>query len=298
MIMKKNVLWAAAGIALVLALPSTLAACNTAKKAAQRADAPIDVSAAKDGEPALSGEPAGINAHDIKVPEKIDFFQYIVPKGIIYDYSHPYNGIYGFPDVRIWGWSTNGKIAYSIERNREGRGGMSIHFIIFDLVDDAIDFEITIDSDDYTIDGIDENTAEYLYALNKENILNAINENKIIDKENRYLPLPARIKNVDYVCHSKIDYESEPEFYDKIKEYSIIVNRNNKSKTVKTATNVEAIAVYICGYIKSPFEDRILIVTAEEKWGFEGSELYYYFVGCHLCASLGASLALRLVTSC
>ncbi|MHC6203007.1 hypothetical protein ACYULU_07420 [Breznakiellaceae bacterium SP9] len=223
-----------------------------------------------------------IYAQDSKVPEKIDFFQYIVPKGIIYDYSHPYNGIYGFPDVRIWGWSTNGKVAYSIERNREGRGGMSIHFIIFDLVSDTIDFEINIDSNDYTIDDIDENTAAYLYTLNKKNILNAINKYKIIYKENRYLPLPARIKNVDYSCYSNIEYENEPEFYDKIREYSIIVSRNNKNKIVKTAINVEAIAVYICGYIKSPFEDRILIVTAEEKQGFEGSELYYYFVGCHL----------------
>ena len=118
--------------------------------------------------------------------------------------------------------------------------------------------------------------------MNKENILNAINENNIIYKETIYLPLPAKIKNFDYSCYSNVEYENKPEFYDKIKKYSIIVNRNNKNKIVKTAINVAAISVYICGYLKSPFEDRILIVTAEEEWRFEGSELHYYFVGCHL----------------
>jgi hypothetical protein len=223
-----------------------------------------------------------IFAQDMKLPAKINLFQYVVPKDAVYDYSHPYNDIYGFPDARIWGWSANGKIAYSTERSIEGRGGVAVHFLIFDLVTDEIDFEIKIDSNDYDIDDSNENTIIYLYNLNRENIVNAINRNKIIDKASIYLPLPAKIKNADYSCHSNIKYETEPEFYDKIKDYSIIVSRNNKSKIVKTATDVEALSVYVCGYLQSPFEDRILIVTAEEKWGFEGSELYYYFVGCHL----------------
>ncbi|GHV20185.1 hypothetical protein FACS189494_03440 [Spirochaetia bacterium] len=223
-----------------------------------------------------------VYAQNIALPKKIDLFQYIVPKGVIYDYAHPYNDIYGFPDVRVWGWSTKGKIAYSSERNIEGRGGVSIQFIIFDLVEDRIDFEIDIDSNDYKIDEFKENTIMYLYNLNSKDINNAISKNNIVHKENIYSSLPGKIKNVNYSCHANIEYEDAPEFYDKIKEYSIIVNRNNKSKTVKTSADVEAISVYICGYFKSPFEDRILIVTAEERAGFEGTELYYYFVGCHL----------------
>jgi hypothetical protein len=213
-----------------------------------------------------------IYAQNIELPEKIDLFQYVVPN----------DDIYGFPDVRIWGWSTNGKTAYSVERNIEGRGGVSIQFIIFDLVEDTIDFEINVDSNDYNLDDYGGNTIMYLYNLNSEDINNAIRKNNIVYKKNIYSPLPGKIKNADYSCYSNIENEKEPEFYDKIKGYSIIVNRNNKSKTVKNTMDVEALSVYICGYFKSPFEDRILIVTAEEKWGFEGTELYYYFVGCHL----------------
>jgi hypothetical protein len=32
----------------------------------------------------------------------------------------------------------------------------------------------------------------------------------------------------------------------------------------------------------SPFEDRILVITAEKRFVFEGSELFYNFSGYHL----------------
>ena len=71
-----------------------------------------------------------------ELPNKIDPFIYCVPSGINYGYTKPFGKIYGFPTVRVFGWSKDGKIAYSLQRNIEGRGGVITSYIIQDIVTD------------------------------------------------------------------------------------------------------------------------------------------------------------------
>jgi hypothetical protein len=78
----------------------------------------------------------------------------------------PQSALYGFPDARIWGWSNNGKVAYSIERQIDGKGGQKIDFFIFDLIPDSIVFELLMDSFDHNdVEG------EALYAIFSDVIL-------------------------------------------------------------------------------------------------------------------------------
>ena len=81
-----------------------------------------------------------IQAQELKFPQKINFFQYSASASQFQPYA---------PDARIWGWSNNGKMAYSIEREIEGRGGQQIDFVVFDLISDVIIFELKMDSEDH-----------------------------------------------------------------------------------------------------------------------------------------------------
>ena len=111
-----------------------------------------------------------LQAQELDFPVKTNLFQYSV--------SVSQRHLYGFPDTRIWGWSKNGKIAYSIETEIEGRGGQKIDFIIFDTVSDKRVFELKMDSFDHN-----DVTDEALYNLFKTNILNALKTHILLGKE-------------------------------------------------------------------------------------------------------------------
>ena len=214
-----------------------------------------------------------LSAQQLSFPPKINFFQY----------SSSVSGLplYGFPNARIWGWSNNGKVAYSIETEVEGRGGQRINFVVLDLISDDIDFELKLDSFDHG-----DLTDEALYNLFKTDISNALRKYSISGQRTDFLRFPIR-KN-DMVYESRIinveQKKNDYAFDNVVSKYTVSVTANGKSKTIGTFSPVNTITgyVYVCGYILSPFENRALVVLAEEHWGFEGTELTYRFSGCHL----------------
>jgi hypothetical protein len=216
-----------------------------------------------------------LSAQNLVFPPKINLFKYSVS---ISQYS-----LYGLPNIRIWGWSKNGKVAYSIERWIEGRGGQKIDFIIFDLINDTIVFELKMDSYEQ-----DDFTDESLYNLFKNNILNTMEMHNIIEQRTEYLQFPIRRNNMMYNSYIiDVEYKNGFEgFFDNIvvSKYTIQVEANNGKKIIGIFCPVNILTrwLYVCGYFLSPFENRILLVIAEEHWGFEGTELTYRFSGCHL----------------
>jgi len=201
-----------------------------------------------------------LNAQSFKIPNPTNLFQHSVPSAAIYE----------FPTVRIWGWSATGKIAYSIEREVAGIGGKTIEFTVFDTVTDEEVSNFNIDS----------------FEHDRVSITNAIRTNNIVEGEISFQPFPIRKNNMEYTCSlANIAYSADDYgfFDDNISKYSVVVTANGKSKVVNTFES-EAFTrkVYICGYILSPFENRALIVLAEENFVFEGTELFYVFCGCHL----------------
>ena len=213
-----------------------------------------------------------IQAQELKFPQKINLFQYSTSVSK-YQFSTP--------DARIWGWSNNGKVAYSIEREIEGRGGQQIDFVIFDLISDLVVIEIKMDSENH--DGARD---EVLYNLFKNNILNALKTSNIIDEKVDFLRFPIARNNITYNGHIiDIEYKKgEIAFDNVVSKYKVSVTANNNRKIINSFNPIrnETGYVYVCGYFLSPFENRALIIVAEESWGFEGTELFFRFGGCHL----------------
>jgi hypothetical protein len=214
-----------------------------------------------------------LSAQDLSFPPKVNFFQYSL--------SVSGRPLYGFPNARIWGWSNNGKVAYSIETEVEGRGGQKIDFVVLDLISDDIEYELKMDSFDHN-----DVTDEALYNLFRTDISNALKKYNISGQRTEFLRFPIRKNDMVYdsriinVEQKKNDYA----FDTVVSKYAVSVTANGESKTIGTFIPVNTITahVYVCGYVLSPFENRALVVAAEEHWGFEGTELTYRFSGCHL----------------
>ena len=201
-----------------------------------------------------------LNAQGFNIPAPTNLFQYSVSSGAIYE----------FPTIRIWGWSASGKIAFSTERELAGIGGQIIEFIVFDAVSDEVVSNFALDS----------------YEQDRISITNALRANNIVEGEISFEPFPIRRNNLEYVCsltnitHSADDYGF---FADNVSRYSVVVTANGRNKVVNTfSSHALTRKVYICGYILSPFENRALVVLAEERFVYEGTELFYVFAGCHL----------------
>ena len=218
--------------------------------------------------PALSQETS------LVFPEKINFFRY--------DNSLSNRSLQAFPGARIWGWSNNGKIAYSIERAIDGRGGQIIDFVVLDLITDKTVFELKMDSFDHN-----EVANETLYTIYKTEILNAQRVYGIVPEGTQFLPFPFTRNNKEFKAHIiDVEYkDDEHGFFEKIVSgYKVSVSAKEKSKIVSTFVPLRSVTnnVYVCGYVLSPFENRIMAVIAEEAWVHEGTEMFYRFAGCHL----------------
>ena len=201
-----------------------------------------------------------LNAQSFNIPNSVNLFQHSVSSG----------AIYGFPTVRIWGWSASGKIAYSIEREMAGIGGQIIEFNVFDAVSDELVSNFALDS----------------YEQDRVSITNALRANNIAEGGISFEPFPIRRNNLEYTCSlANIEYSADNYgfFPDNVSKYSVVVTANGRNKVVTTfSSGALTRKVYICGFILSPFENRALIVLAEERFVFEGTELFYVFAGCHL----------------
>ena len=225
----------------------------------------------------------GINilqAQVLNPPPRIDLFQYSTSaSGSLNMHEYPY--------ARMWGWSRDGKAAYSIERAVDGRGGRIIDFVILDLITDNIVFELRMDSfdhDDY--DG--DYSFEDLFLMYNHLIRDALQSNNIITgQSNEFLSFPFRRNNITYNSQIIDPGYTDDEygmFERVVSRYSVLVTADNRRKVVASLIPVSSVTgyTYICGYFLSPFENRIMVVTAEEAWGFEGTRLNFRFNGCHL----------------
>lgn len=217
-----------------------------------------------------------LQAQQFVLPDKINFYQVSNPE---------YNSSYlNCPNARIWGWSNNGKVAYSIERIEEGSGSQIINFVIFDVVSDKAVFELEMDSSDQGV------RDEKLYNLFKDNILKALQAHNIIRQKSDFLRFPLAKNDINYNSQIiDIKYIKDTSgLYDDdtlvVSKYKISVTADGKRKIINEFVPVHGItfSASVCGYVLSPYENRILVVVEETHRGFEGSDIKYRFSGCHL----------------
>jgi hypothetical protein len=203
-------------------------------------------------------------------PATVDLLQYQEDKQL-----------HSLSSIRMWGWSKNGKVAYTVEKEQDGRGGYITAATIFNFVDNVVLWEQEIDSIDITGN---KETEAVDYDRFYDNFKKICNENGIEFVQVEFKKLPIRHNNQTFNAAIEIIEEEETELrlLDKIDSYTVSVETQGKWKTIQEKNDVWAFHVLLCGYFISPYEDRALIVTGERVLAFEDVDIDFYFIGCDL----------------
>ena len=207
---------------------------------------------------------------------------FVLPPKINFDQN---SGIVGFSyDVRIWGWSRNGKVAYSTEYEWS-EIFQNINFFILDLISDKILFQFHLGYKDEDYGQVRD---EALYDANRTLILNALRTHNIIrhdliERQTEFLQFPFRRNNVLYDCRLiNIVYVETEYGQNNLSRYAVSVIANEKRKIIGNFTTQPLVdEVYVKGYFLSPFENRIMVAAAEMS-GYQYGPRGYRFMGCHL----------------
>jgi hypothetical protein len=171
--------------------------------------------------------------------------------------------LFSFSVVQMWGWSRNGKVAFSIKKGIDGRGGTITTAFIFNFVDDIILWEESIDSFD--------EDADYDGFYKEYN--NVCIQNGIEFVQVEFEKLPMRHNNQTY----NVIVEFDDRDNDSI-DCRVSVETQGKRKMVQR----NSLGGWPLGYFISPFENRALIAMGRGVRAFEGYDIEFYFIGCHL----------------
>ncbi len=198
------------------------------------------------------------------------------------------------------GWSNNGIFAYFKENFNYMAGGPTdrVDLIIFNAIDDEIEEIVKIRAstwdDDWAVVFKKEDVETGNQTLEKYRI------NKRIDRiptkfgfEFDQFPFYWNTRKYDCWFEAIVDEEID-EYNDPIYtiKWNLIASNNNKQKIIASGTETSSggygmgggyIGSRVIGYIKNPYENRILVEIEHLGAGFEGdicSSVEYH--GCHL----------------
>ena len=202
-------------------------------------------------------------------PPPIDYFQYINFKP---NYNHS--------DLRFWGWSKNSKVAYTINKNLDPMEGNIFTAVIFNTIDDIVVWQDSLNSNDYKGN-------EYNAAFNNfiKSFMSRAGQNKIEFIQTDFKGLPVRHNNqvVNIIAETGRKTGEWHEVYGNIGSYKIIAERDGRRKTIHEKTlDRPVMDIVSCGYFINPFDNRALIIVGEYEWAFEGYDVKYILIGCHL----------------
>ena len=224
-------------------------------------------------------------SQNVKLPISFDPFINCVPQGMKYGYTVPFGKIYGFPQMRIFGWSDNGEILFSIERGIEGRGGTIISYFVQDLITDKTIWELNDDSFKWDASKIDKtkNVYENSIIMNLSSLKDEIKDKEIVLSDVNYNTMPIIGNQINITCIPIIQENGKDEFGFRKISYQILAKKNNlQSKIIDQENDISADNVYICGYFINSSGTISAIIVALEKHVFEGNELFYKIVGCNM----------------
>ena len=220
-------------------------------------------------------------ASEISLPPIVNLFQYNE------------NADYRFPsheEYRIWGWSKDGKVAYSYIMND---GGLTMkHVIIFNLVDNSFIYNNQVsdwltdeaynhDNDGNAID--DDGQIIDFNAIYKE-FHNICIENGIEFVQTEYKRLPVVHNNKTFNIIEDV-LRKDVDGLDVVDRYQIVVETEGEIKIIQTAQEGYTYNIFSLGYFISPFENRALLVMGSH---IVGGYLYNFFVGFDLDSGFAA----------
>ena len=214
-------------------------------------------------------------AQELVLPPRVDLLQYVDSDSSSVKSNSRY--------ARIWGWSEDGKIAYSVEGALNSETTFEIEFVVLDLVTDNVLFNFTVYDNEWWAPG--EAEVEIMLNRRRPSILDAMKTHGIIEQRTDFMPFPfhrngtvydAQIVDIEYGITEFWDFEVPV-------KYSVLVTANGKGKTIGSFIPYPWLgSVHVCGYFISPFEDRALAVVAEVLGQYQHGGVLFKFSGFHL----------------
>jgi len=200
---------------------------------------------------------------------------------------YQYNYTIRAPNIRVWGWSDNGKIAYTKTDYLTDRGGSITKAIIFDLVSDLSLWEKYIDTDDYE----DENQFNVAYGdfINEFKPILEQYQIKIMQTDLKSLPVIHDGNRINIIVNPVLtrgwNDAKDEDYGRKYERFTVVAERDEKRKDIYNQNNPgQSIRTVVpIGYFLSPFEDRALVVLATFTYTIrEDTDVEIIFIGCHL----------------
>lgn len=194
------------------------------------------------------------------------------------------------PSARLYpiGWSVDGKFAYALVDEPAFRGGYGFLCAIVDARTDEVLWFHYDHSDQFDWQG--ENVP---LAIAWQRNVSAISEQltalgvEPVDGV-RMEPLPLRRGSDEYtavVDEWKVDPEKSP-YGNGVVGYTLILQSREKgSKVIAQRARIFATDVSVQGYIRSPFENRVVLLVAESGNAYGGARFTdFTIIGAHLDA--------------
>lgn len=182
------------------------------------------------------------------------------------------------------GFSQDGKFAYMYERAVEAEDGYFVAFQVLDLVHDSL--LIYLDNpNSYNL-----GTWEEVMAVMQPTYVQQMQQYGIVMERVHRQDFPIPTAHGDITIRVEKSVMPTSEHYENDRFYKaaevFLVNADGEEKSILRRTfDVNHIVGFdVCCYLKSPFEDRIVVILEETARGWEGppSPTDYVLVGAHL----------------
>ncbi len=168
------------------------------------------------------------------------------------------------------GWSRDGNFAYLIEPADEGLGSYMVGIIIVNLVSDEVLWswftEPSVDEELYREDIWKKHYDEFKEKLNKYDIVQVRN----IRLEDTYFS----IDQTDYILRLETKTKKDKDLnIDLVNQSDVYIKSPQMGEKLITTIKYEPsfiLSQQIAGCLVSPFEDRIVVILKNERWGYEG----------------------------
>lgn len=193
--------------------------------------------------------------------------EYFFPEEIIYNQSISEVLVDKFYPI---GWSKDGNFAYLIEPADEGLGNYMFGIVIINLVSDKVLWDWytdpTVEEELYREDIWKKQYEDFSTQLNKYGIIQVRN----IEMKDTYFTYDKK----DYVVRAETQTEEDKDInIELVNHCDIYIKSPELGEKLIASLNYEMSMILgqqITGCLISPFEDRVVVILKNERWGYEG----------------------------
>ncbi len=168
------------------------------------------------------------------------------------------------------GWSKTGNFAYIIEPADEGLGNYIMGIVIVNLVSDKVLWDWysdpIVEEEVYREDLWKKHYNEFKQKLNKNGIIQVRN----IKLQENYFTYEKKDFSVRLETKTKKDPDMNIDLVNRSKIFLKSTKEGEKLMAEVKYEDSMILGQQISGCLISPFEDRIVVILKNERWGYEG----------------------------